>query len=257
MGADGPGLFSDDTACDVRDEYREALEDGATDGEAEAKVLHTFAEELTDPDERVVVWLALASTQSRYGRLSDATRRQVLTILDAGGDLAVWQEARAGAARRRAAVLEKVRAQVEGAQPAPRKVRRRRRPVSSLSVGQVLAYRARSGRAHLMRVVALIDMRDCGVQPVVRFMAYAEPELPDPRTLAAIPDRRRHSRWKKVELRIVDDDPQSRDQTGIAVVGAVPGTEFPDAADPKAASAWADVAAYLETRDALPAGPRH
>jgi len=243
-------LFSDDTACDVRDEYRDALEDGASDGEAEARVLREFAEELADPDERVVVWLALAFTESRFGRLSEATRHQALAILDAGGDLDRWQEAGPGAVRRRAAVLEKVRAQVEGPQPAPRTVRRRRRPRSSLSTGQVLAFRARSGRVHLMRVAALIDMRDC-VQPAIRFMEYAEARLPDPQRLASIPVRRRHPKWKKVELRIFDDGPQQREQAGITVVGSLPVAGSSDSADPKAAAAWADVASYLETRDQM------
>lgn len=250
MGADGPGLFSDDTACDVRAEYQEALEDGASDSEAEAKVLRQFAEELGDPDERVVVWLALAFTQSKFGRLSDETRRQALTILDAGGDVDRWQEAGPGAVRRRAATLARVRAQVEGPQPAPRKVRRRRCPRSSLRVGQVLAYRARSGRVYLMRVAGLVDMRH-SMDPAIRFMEYAGTDLPGPELLASIPDRRRHPRWKKVELRVIDDSPQQRERAGITVVGSLPAVQRADAADPKATSTWADVMGYLETRDQM------
>ena len=34
MGAWGPGLWSDDVACDVRDAYREAVEDGRSDEDA-------------------------------------------------------------------------------------------------------------------------------------------------------------------------------------------------------------------------------
>ncbi|GAA4716337.1 hypothetical protein [Phytohabitans rumicis] len=200
----------------------------------------------------MVVWLALAFTQSRFGRLSEATRHQVLAILDAGGDLDRWQAAGPGAVRRRAAVLEKVRAQVEGAQPAPRKVRLRRRPRSSLSVGQVLAYRTRNGRMHLMRVAALIDMRDCGMQPAIQFMEYAEAALPDPQLLGSIPDRRRHPKWKKVELWIIDDTPQQRDHVGIQAVGFRSEADALEVRDPKSASTWAELAAYLETRDQPP-----
>ena len=39
MGTWGPGLWSDDTAADVRDTYREALEGGLSDDDATAKVL--------------------------------------------------------------------------------------------------------------------------------------------------------------------------------------------------------------------------
>lgn len=251
VGADGPGLFSDDTACDVRDEYREALEDGASDGEAEAAVLREFGEELTDPDQRIVVWLALAFTESKLGRLSRTACQQALAILDAGGDLPRWRKAGAGAVRRRAAVLDKVRAQLEGPQPASRTVRRRRPSRSSLDVGQVLAYRARSGRVHLMRVTALIDLR-CHVQPAVRLLDYTGTDVPGPSVLLEIPDRRRRPPWKKVELRIIDDDPEQRHRAGVSVVGSMP-VRSPDPRDPKAAATWAEVSAYLETRDQLTA----
>lgn len=250
VGADGPGLFSDDTACDVRDAYREALEDGFSDSEAEVAVVRAFSDELTDPDESTVVWLALASTQSTLGRLSEATRRQAIRVLDAGGDLERWREAGPAHVRRRAAALEKVRAQIEGLQPARRHVRRRRRPTSSLSPGEVLAYRARSGRVYLMRVVALTDVRD-HIQPAIRFLDYAGSEIPDPSVIGSLRDRRRHPRWKKVELRIVDDSPPVRDQAGIAVVGLHSGPTDADAHGPKAASLWSEVATYLETRDEL------
>jgi hypothetical protein len=39
MGTWGPGLWSDDTAADVRDTYRKALEDGLSDDDATGKVL--------------------------------------------------------------------------------------------------------------------------------------------------------------------------------------------------------------------------
>ncbi|HEX5597472.1 MAG TPA: hypothetical protein VFX61_15865 [Micromonosporaceae bacterium] len=234
----------------MRDEYREALENGATDSDAEAAVLRQFAEELADPDERVVVWLALAFTESKFGRLSSEAHCQALAILDAGGDLDRWQQAGVEAVRRRAAALQKVRIQLEGRQPAPPKIRRRSRPKSSLAVGQVLAYRSGSGRLHLMRVAALIDMGGC-VQPAIRFMDYADTQLPEPEQLLTIRDRRRHPKWKKTELRVFDDSPQQREQAGLTLVGSVPEPQFPEVPDPKAACAWAEVVTYLETRDQL------
>lgn len=250
VGADGPGLFSDDTACDVRDEYREALEDGAGDSEAESAVLRRFADALTDPDEWMVVWLALAVTQSRLGRLSETVREQALTILDAGGDLVRWHEAGAGAVRRRAAVLDKVRAQLEGPQPSPRGIRRRRRPRSSLSgIGQVLAHQTGRGRVHLMRVTALVDLR-CDVQPVIRLLDYVGTAAPDPSLLPQVPDRRRRPPWKKVDFRVIDDDATQRERVGLHVVGSMPATP-PDLQAPKAAVTWAELCAYLETRDQL------
>jgi hypothetical protein len=67
MGAWGTGLWSDDTACDVRATYREALEDGLSNEEAADKVLAEFAPDLADEDSAPVVWLALAVSQHQRG----------------------------------------------------------------------------------------------------------------------------------------------------------------------------------------------
>lgn len=203
MGTDGPGLFSGDTALDVRDAYREALADGAGDVAAEAAVLRDFADALADPDDAPDVWLALAYTQSTLGRLSEVVRQQALAVIDGGGDPQRWAEAGARAVRQRTAVLEKVRAQLVGPQPARRKLRRPPRPVSTLVVGQVLGYRARSGRLHLMRVAGIADTRHF-VAPVIRYLDYAEPSTPASDALAGIPDREFHPvRWRETEIVVI------------------------------------------------------
>src|SRR4029453_3139381 len=62
MGAWGPGIFSSDTACDVRMAYRLALEDGLDDQAAQQQILDEFAEILNDDTwhDGPLVWLALA-----------------------------------------------------------------------------------------------------------------------------------------------------------------------------------------------------
>ncbi|MGW2146611.1 hypothetical protein ACWCOT_20055 [Nonomuraea bangladeshensis] len=86
MGAWGPGLFSDDLACDVRDEYRELIEDGATDEEARRRVVESYSEALDDPGEAPVFWLALAVTESKLGRLDAVVRDRALGIIERGDD---------------------------------------------------------------------------------------------------------------------------------------------------------------------------
>src|SRR5215831_8788880 len=58
MGAWGPGLFSDDIVCDVRDEYRASIEDGLDDDAATRQILVSYADVIDDPDDGPVVWLA-------------------------------------------------------------------------------------------------------------------------------------------------------------------------------------------------------
>ena len=51
MGTWGVGLFSDDTAADVRSHYRELIEDGVEDAEATQRVVEHFREYLDDEDD--------------------------------------------------------------------------------------------------------------------------------------------------------------------------------------------------------------
>ncbi len=63
----GTAVFSDDTACDVRDGYVDLLSDGLSGPEATKKLLREWSASLKDPDEAPVFWLALAATQWKYG----------------------------------------------------------------------------------------------------------------------------------------------------------------------------------------------
>lgn len=50
MGTWGPGLYSDDTACDVRDDYKDILGDGIPEPEATNRLIEQWKKELLDPD---------------------------------------------------------------------------------------------------------------------------------------------------------------------------------------------------------------
>lgn len=185
MGTWGPGLWSDDTAADVRACYREALEDGLSDEEATAGVLSQFAPDLADEDSAPVVWLALAVSQHLHGRLTPHVRDQALAAIDSGADLRLWDHADGRVRSRRAAVLDKIQGQLTGPQPARKQVRRPPRRVTSLAPGDVLGYRARSERVHLLAVRAVAQNR-YGTYPIVR---YHQPGTPPAGTLAALRDQ--------------------------------------------------------------------
>ena len=68
MGAWGTALFSDDTACDVRDSYIDLVGDGLSGPEATKGLLREWSASLNDPDESPVFWLALAATQRIFAR---------------------------------------------------------------------------------------------------------------------------------------------------------------------------------------------
>lgn len=167
MGVWGAGIFSDDVAEDVREEYRQLLGDGVDDADAAERVLAEYA---ADPDDMVVAVLALAWTQSALGRLDDGLRDRALALIDDGTALAAWQDAPAADVRARRAALARLRAKLTGPQPARKTVRREWRPQTTLVAGDVLAWRDRNGRIRLLRVVTVDDTRN-GRWPVLELLA--------------------------------------------------------------------------------------
>jgi hypothetical protein len=249
MGSSGTGLFADDTAMDVRSTYREVLEDGGTDEEAQQAVLDEFNEALYDIEEGPVIWLALAYTQSKLGRLNRKVRDRALAVIASGQDLERWKDVGERAVRQRAAVLDKIRRQLEGPQPSRKRIRRPTRPTTALTPGQVLGYRARSGRWHLMRVVSLVDTRYY-LAPIIRFLDYADPALPSQAQLEAIPDRKPHPvRWPKVEQEVIDSGRESLAAHGIRVIGTVDSPVQENLPPLDSSSGWAWITGYLEARD--------
>lgn len=123
MGAWGPGLFQDDVAEDVRGAYRELVGDGLAGPDATDEVLRRFQEATADQDDGPIVWLALAATQSKLGRLEDRIRDRALEVIRDGNDLNRWEFA--ADRRRRTVVLAKLEADLIGPQRPPAKVKPR------------------------------------------------------------------------------------------------------------------------------------
>lgn len=164
MGAWGPGIFSDDVACDVRDTYKELLEDQLTDADATARTLERFSEELDDVDDGPVLWIALALTQSRLGRLTTDIRDAALAALDGDAVVQPWRDVPKQLVKRNDA-LAQARAVLEGPQPERRRIPKPRRRDSTLLPGDVVGCPSSTGWL-LGRVVRLDDGRS-GTRPVV------------------------------------------------------------------------------------------
>lgn len=144
MGVWGAGLFSDDTAADVRAEYRDCLADGMDGPDATDKLLALFKDSQNDPDVGPPFWLALASTQARCGRLEDRVRDRALRIIDDGSDLSRFTE-NPNLMRTRERVLQKLRAQLTGPQREPVKVRPDVPSECDWETGEVVGFERASG----------------------------------------------------------------------------------------------------------------
>lgn len=189
MGTWGPGLFFDDLACDVRDDFRALIGDGFTPAEATQVLLADYRPD-EDADMGDVFWLALAATQWRLGRLQEEVQRRALAVIDSGSNLRLWEaEAEPEDAKSRKKVLDNLRRRLLSPQPCPPKVRKVFRQDTPFEAGQVVAYRLRSGRYALLHV-SDIHIDKGGRAPIFRLLDWVGNTLPSESDLAALPPRR-------------------------------------------------------------------
>jgi hypothetical protein len=188
VGAAGAGIFDDDTACDVRDEYHELLQDQVDDREATRRTVDRFLREL-DADERHLLWFALAAAQSQWGRLDPEVRNRALALIDAEAGLEAWHEAGALAVASRRAVLQRLRNQLTGPQPPRKTCRRRWRHRTNLLTGDLLV---NSGHGWVsLWLVCAVAASDHGLHPLLRRLAWPAAHVPRPSEIHTLTARGR------------------------------------------------------------------
>jgi hypothetical protein len=176
LGVWGTGLFQDDTACDVRDDFKDHLGDGLSGPDAKARILAEYKSSLADPHDAGVVWLILAAVQWRYGRLDTETLEQALQVIDSGSDLERWKSDTPDFAKRKK-VLEKLRIQITSPQPIAKKVRKHVPAACDWPVGAVISYRLISGNLAILRVIGFHTDKG-GTSPVCELLDWTGTEPP-------------------------------------------------------------------------------
>jgi hypothetical protein len=188
MGVSSTAIFGDDTACDVREEYRELVANGLSGPEATNRLLHEWKDIIDDEDDGPVFWLALAATQWACGRLEERVKANAVEIIDNGSSLSLWSEgANSKMLKQRQAALEKLRAQLHSPQPAVKRIRKPPKIECLWKVGEVLAYRLRSGKSVLLHVVA-----EFGPSPVFVILDWVGKEVPSAERIKVLPLRMCH-----------------------------------------------------------------
>ena len=109
------GLYRDEIVYDIKYEYLTYLERGMTNEEATKKVI--------EENERkgALLWLALADTQWKYGRLLDKVKEKAIECIDSGIELEKWKE-NEKLYRKRGKVLENLKERFNSEQPQKRKI---------------------------------------------------------------------------------------------------------------------------------------
>lgn len=202
MGTWGAGLFCDDVACDIRTQFRELLREGQTIPQATRRILEEWQEAVEDADDGPVIWLALASLQWDRGGLQSSVKQKAIRIIDSGIDLDRWRSSGdAGKVGQRKAVLRKLRQKLESTQPERKQPAPRPAAKSSSQkkkavgfewrVGDVIAYRLRSGDWVLLHTVQCSDARKKqDVVPTFAVLDWQGSDIPDADRILKLPYRK-------------------------------------------------------------------
>lgn len=95
MGTWNRNLFSNDTACDIKDTYIELLQNQHSDEEAYDMTCREYIE-LIGSDEEPIFWFAIAAIQWQVGRLTPVAKEKALYWIDANGGIDLWNETKKG-----------------------------------------------------------------------------------------------------------------------------------------------------------------
>jgi len=187
MGAWGPAIFSDDLACDVRDEFKDLIVDGLSSEEATNKLIDNYGISKEDLEEYNVFWLSLAATQWKIGRLTDEAKTNAIEVIDNGSDLERWkEEGEPGWAKQREKHLLKLREQLISPQPEPKKVKKRYKSQTDLEFGDAISYQLRSGNFAIFRVIGH-HTDDGGTDPVCELCDWIGNDIPLPHEIEKLP----------------------------------------------------------------------
>ena len=188
VGAWGTGIFSDDLAADVRAEWRNALLEGRGAQDITRDLVAKYEVATADPDESIVLWLALAAAQMETGRLDPAIRDRALAIIDAGGDVARWSAEDEGLAKQRRRVLDRLAAKLRGPQTKPKKLRPPRPLAARFDLGDIILVRNTAAqREALFVVVDQMEYPRGNIHPVLEGLLWDGGDVPRGKALQQLP----------------------------------------------------------------------
>lgn len=145
MGAWGTGIYSTDTAEDVRD-FCGMIFPFTSVSEGNRIVFEEFAEianaEVID-DDAASFWYALSDWQWKHGILSSEIREKTLKLLDEHAGISDWEEiGNPSDVKRRLAALEQLKHRLHSPMP-PVNLPKKRLAKPKHKVGQIVIFRAR------------------------------------------------------------------------------------------------------------------
>lgn len=174
MGTWGAGIFADDVAQDIRDEWIDLFKTHASGVKATAELREACRDEFDDDDNGPVARLVLALTLWKYGCLDDRSKSEALDVIDNHRGLARWEEQGPAAVRARLKVYAETRTKLLSPQPPSKELTAKPRKVkdAGLRPGDIFSIPLPSphaGRGYL-RVIDLRETRE-ERSPLVQLLA--------------------------------------------------------------------------------------
>lgn len=146
MGIWGYSLYSNDTACDVRDVYKKSLVECENNIDAYKKT-YDACKDYVGSDEEPLFWYALAETQWRLGRLMPEVKQNALFWIKQNGGCLIWEDD-VNYCEKWISTLERLRILLESPMPPEKKVLKQVEvETNPWNVGDVYAYQFRSERS--------------------------------------------------------------------------------------------------------------
>lgn len=142
MGTWGTGIFSDDLAEDVKNDYNSMLYYFEDDHEILEIMKARYSESFKYDEELSVFWYALAYSQWLKGRLDEDTKAQALYYIDnpeRDGNLALWKEDKQ-LYNKRLKVLQNLKVKLNSPQPERKKYKLRQGVPARFETGDIVRY---------------------------------------------------------------------------------------------------------------------
>lgn len=132
MGTWSTGIFDNDTASDVRDDWLNGIANNEPVNELTSRLLKEYEESLASVDGDPEFWTGLAAIQSRTGYLDEAVRDKALALIRSGEAARQWVEENSKLAPKRQKALDALAERLTGPQPRPKRAASRRAGCVSL-----------------------------------------------------------------------------------------------------------------------------
>jgi len=180
MGTWGTGIYQNDTASDVKDDWLDGLSDNEPVKVLTRRLLNEYDESFDGDNPDPEFWTGLAAIQFRTGHLDKAVKDKTLSLIASGKAMGLWDEEEPKIADKRRIVLEELANKLNRPQPKPRKTKKRGKQIGKLlDKGDViLLYGKKKGRALAVVVDHTTYPRTDHVDSIIQILYWDGKKLP-------------------------------------------------------------------------------